>query len=88
MPPALQTELTAQMSQSAAETLTSREREIVRHVALGFRNAEVARRLSISEVTVKTHLNNVFQKLKIRDRVELTLYAIRTGLIGIHEKAR
>src|SRR5437764_15325550 len=88
MPPALQAELTAQMSHPAAEALTSREREIVRHVALGFRNAEVARRLSISEVTVKTHLNNVFQKLKIRDRVELTLYAIRTGLIGIHEKAR
>jgi len=76
------------MSQPAAEVLTSREREIVRHVALGFRNAEVAQRLSISAVTVKTHLNNVFQKLKIRDRVELTLYAIRTGLIGIHEKAR
>ena len=88
MPPALQAELTAQMSHPAAEALTSREREIVRHVALGFRNAEVARRLSISEVTVKTHLNNVFQKLKIRDRVELTLYAIRTGLIGIHERAR
>jgi len=88
MPPALQAELTAQMSQPAAEALTAREREIVRHVALGFRNAEVARRLSITEVTVKTHLNNVFQKLKIRDRVELTLYAIRTGLIGIHERAR
>jgi len=88
MPPALQAQLTAQLSQPAAEALTSREREIVRHVALGFRNAEVAQRLSISEVTVKTHLNNVFQKLKIRDRVELTLYAIRTGLIGIHERAR
>jgi len=88
MPPALQAQLTAQMSQPAAEVLTSREREIVRHVALGFRNAEVARQLSISEVTVKTHLNNVFQKLNIRDRVELTLYAIRVGLIGIHEKAR
>ena len=68
------------------EPLTAREREIVRHVALGLRNAEVAARLTISEDTVKTHLNNVFQKLGVRDRVQLTLYALRRGLIGMHER--
>ena len=47
----------------------AREEEIVRHVALGLRNAEVAKRLYISEQTVKSHLNNVFQKLGIQDRV-------------------
>lgn len=66
--------------------LTPREREIIRHVALGLRNAEVAKKLFISEQTVKTHLNNVFQKLSLRDRVELTLYAARAGIIGVHER--
>ena len=71
----------------APAVLSAREIEIVRFVALGLRNAEVAQRLSITEGTVKTHLNNVFSKLKIRDRVELTRYAIRVGLIGADEKA-
>jgi DNA-binding NarL/FixJ family response regulator len=88
MPPALQSQMTAQMFEPAAKALTSREREIVRLVGLGFHNPEIAQRLSISEVTVKSHLNNVFHKLQIRDRVGLTLYAIRLGLIGIHEKAQ
>ena len=88
LPPALQSEITAQMSEPDTQALTSREREIVRLVALGFHNTEIAQRLSISEVTVKTHLNNVFHKLDARDRVGLTLYAIRLGLIGVNEKAR
>ena len=54
--------------------------------ALGFQNPEIARRLAIGEVTVKTHINNVFHKLDVRDRVGLTLYAIRSGLIGVDEK--
>jgi two-component system NarL family response regulator len=86
MPPALQAQLTAQLRDPQREALTQREREIVRHVALGLRNAEVGRRLFISEETVKTHLNNVFRKLSIRDRSELIRYAIRTGLVGVHEK--
>jgi DNA-binding NarL/FixJ family response regulator len=86
LPPALQSELTARFAEPDAKALTSREREIVRLVALGLQNPEIARRLAISDVTVKTHLNNVFHKLEVRDRVGLTLYAIRIGLVGIHEK--
>jgi DNA-binding NarL/FixJ family response regulator len=86
MPPALQQHLATRLRQGTHEPLTPREREVIRHVALGLRNAEVARKLLISEQTVKTHLNNVFQKLGIRDRVELTLYAARTGIIGVHER--
>jgi len=86
MPPALQTELTARLSEPVAKTLTAREREIVRLVALGLQNPEIASRLAISDVTVKTHLNNVFHKLKIRDRVALALYALRVGLVGVHDK--
>jgi DNA-binding NarL/FixJ family response regulator len=85
MPPALQAEITHQALRPAHEPLSAREREIVRLVALGLRNAEVAQRLSITEATVKTHLNNVFQKLSVRDRVELTRYAMRVGLIGMNE---
>jgi DNA-binding NarL/FixJ family response regulator len=87
LPPALQSEIAAQMSEPDTKALTSREREIVRLVALGFHNTEIAQRLSIGEVTVKTHINNVFHKLDARDRVGLTLYAIRVGLIGVNEKA-
>jgi two-component system NarL family response regulator len=80
VPPALQAELAARLDTSSPQRLTSRESEVVRYVAVGMRNAEVAKTLSISESTVKTHLNNIFQKLGLRDRVELTLYAIRVGL--------
>jgi two-component system NarL family response regulator len=86
MPPALQAAVAAGLRGPAAASLTRREREIVRHVALGLRNAEVGQQLRISEVTVKTHVNNIFQKLGIRDRVELALYAVRMGIIGVHER--
>jgi DNA-binding NarL/FixJ family response regulator len=82
MPAAVQTEFAAHDNQTAKE-LTAREAEIVRYVASGFRNAEVAERLSITESTVKTHLNNIFQKLGLRDRLELTHYAIRIGLVPV-----
>jgi len=88
LPPALQTELTARLAETDAKALTAREREIVRLVALGLQNAEIAHRLEIGDATVKTHLNNIFHKLDVRDRVGLALYAIRVGLVGIHEKAQ
>ncbi|MGO9453378.1 MAG: LuxR C-terminal-related transcriptional regulator [Candidatus Binataceae bacterium] len=80
MPPALQTELAAQLGPSSEQRLTARECEIARYVAEGLRNAEIAQKLTISESTVKTHLNNIFQKLRLRDRVELALHALRVGL--------
>lgn len=83
MPPDMQRQLTDSPPANGHEVLSQREREIVRYVAVGFRNAEVGRRLSITEGTVKVHLNNIFQKLNVRDRVELTLYAPRAGLIAI-----
>jgi DNA-binding NarL/FixJ family response regulator len=85
MPPSLQSDIIAGFREPAPE-LTPREREIIRHVARGLRNAEVAQKLFITEQTVKTHLNNIFQKLGVRDRVELTLYAVRTGIVGMHEE--
>jgi len=88
LPPELQAEMTAQLREPAGGLLTRREREIVRHVALGLRNAEVAEKLYVTEGTVKTHLNNIFQKLGLRDRVELAIYAVRMGIIGVNERPR
>ena len=88
MPPALQAEVASQWSSSASTLLSNRETEIVRQVANGLRNAEIAQRLSITEATVKTHLNNIFDKLKLRDRVELTVYALRSGLVSAQDNGR
>jgi DNA-binding NarL/FixJ family response regulator len=82
----LQTRMTDDLRGATRISLTSRERDIVRLVAQGLRNGEVAKKLFISEETVKTHLNNIFRKLDLRDRVELTLYAVRVGLIGVSER--
>lgn len=87
MPASVQGQLAARLQNPLMNPLSAREEEVVRHVALGLRNIEVAKKLFISEQTVKSHLNNIFQKLGIRDRVELTVYAIRAGIIGIHERA-
>jgi DNA-binding NarL/FixJ family response regulator len=88
MPPALQAEVASQWSSPASKSLTSRETEIVRHVAGGLRNAEIARRLAITEATVKSHLNNIFDKLGLRDRVELAVYALRHGLVRAPDHSR
>ncbi|MBP2018175.1 DNA-binding NarL/FixJ family response regulator [Symbiobacterium terraclitae] len=61
--------------------LTPREREILILVAEGLTNAEIARRLFISEKTVQTHRSNMLDKLGIHDRTELVRYAIRQGLV-------
>jgi DNA-binding NarL/FixJ family response regulator len=88
LPPEIQAEMTERLRQPAEPALTRREKEIVRHVAMGLRNAEVADRLGISEVTVKTHVNNIFQKLGLRDRVQLTRHAIRTGIVSASDQHR
>lgn len=86
LPPSVQAELAGRLRDPCSSPLSPREVEVVRLVGLGLRNAEVAKRLFISEETIKSHLNNIFNKLGIQDRVELTVYAIRTGLVGVHER--
>jgi DNA-binding NarL/FixJ family response regulator len=63
------------------DPLTPRESEIVKLVAEGHTTREIAATLVISEKTVERHRANVLDKLGMRDRVELTRYAIRTGLV-------
>ena len=60
--------------------LTSRERDIVRLVGEGMRNEEVARRLGITEKTVRNHLTAVFDKVGVTGRLELAVFAFRRGL--------
>lgn len=63
------------------EVLSKRETEIVKMVAAGLRNKEIAHKLSIGEGTVKTHLHTIYEKLGVHGRVELTTYAIERGIV-------
>lgn len=65
---------------SLAENLSSREREVLALVASGMANKQIARRLGISEKTVKGHLTRVFQAIGVSDRTQAALWAERNGL--------
>ena len=66
--------------EAQADQLTEREREVVRLVAQGRSNSEIARALVISDKTVKTHISNILSKLELQDRTQLAIYAIKHGL--------
>jgi DNA-binding NarL/FixJ family response regulator len=62
------------------DTLTRREKTIISYLMLGCRNREIARRLSLTEQTIKNHLRAIYDKVGVSDRLELVLYAIHQGL--------
>ncbi len=76
----------AQQPSPIAETtpvddLTERERQVVRLVAKGCNNSDIAQTLVISDKTVKTHVSNILSKLHLEDRTQLAIYAIKHGLV-------
>lgn len=66
------------------EDLTKRELEVLKLLAIGMYNKEIAEKLNISERTVKNHVSNIFKKLEVTDRTQAAVFAIRNNLIQIY----
>lgn len=69
------------------EPLSERELEVLKLVAQGFSNQEIAAELVISERTVGTHVSNILQKLQLANRTQAALYALRRGLASLDEES-
>ncbi|MGZ8584804.1 MAG: response regulator [Actinomycetota bacterium] len=73
--------LAERVARAPALELTAREREVLSLVVAGMANKQIARRLGISEKTVKGHLTNLFQRIGVADRTQAALWAERTGAL-------
>lgn len=67
---------------NSPEALTDRETDVLRLLAQGQANKEIARNLNIGEKTVKTHVSNILSKLNVPSRTQAALYAVRIGLVS------
>ncbi|MBA2783302.1 MAG: response regulator transcription factor [Actinomycetota bacterium] len=72
-------------STELAPSLTERELEVIKALAQGKSNKEIARDLGISEKTVRNHASNIYRKLHIFDRTQAVIYAVRRGLVDIEQ---
>jgi DNA-binding NarL/FixJ family response regulator len=63
------------------DSLTERELEVLREIAKGLTNGEIAKELHVSETTIKTHVAHLLDKLDLRDRVQAVILAYEAGLI-------
>ena len=79
-PKAAQALLSERSDRRPSQELSEREREVLTLVVEGYANKQIARRLGISDKTVKAHLTNVFQRIGVSDRTQAALWAERHGL--------
>jgi two-component system, NarL family, response regulator LiaR len=70
---------------ASGEVLTARENEVLRHVALGLSNREIAAALTVGEETIKTHVGNVLSKLHVENRSQAIVQALKLGLVSLDE---
>ena len=65
------------------ERLTNREMEVLRCIAKGFSNHDIAQALFVSEKTVKNHLTNIFRKLNVNDRTQALIYVLKNNMVDL-----
>ncbi|MEZ4678287.1 MAG: response regulator transcription factor [Caldilineaceae bacterium] len=91
LPPAIARKLLRELRRSSAQQetnpdpLTERELEVLSLVAKGLDNGAIAKHLTVTEVTVRTHISHILDKLHLANRVQATLYALRTGLSRLEQ---
>jgi DNA-binding NarL/FixJ family response regulator len=81
LPPDLAARLVQELAEPEAEPLTGREQDVLRRLARGLGNKEIAAELNLSENTIKTHVRNILAKLNLRSRAEAAAYAVQAGLV-------
>lgn len=81
--PKLRERIENKKNPSREDRLSKREFEILKLVAVGMYNKEIADRLSISEKTVKNHMSSIFRKIKVTDRTQAAVYAIRNNYVRL-----
>ena len=81
--PLLQQNLSLNDEKVNVEGLTKREMQVLKLIAEGLYNKEIADRLTISEKTVKNHVSNIFRKIEVSDRTQAAVYAIKNGFVEI-----
>jgi NarL family two-component system response regulator LiaR len=90
--PSITRQLLAQIQASASpvepsqdEELTDRETEVLKHMAHGYSNAEIARLMVVSNATVHTHVSRILSKLNLSSRTQAALYALKKGIVSLDE---
>lgn len=81
--PLLKQSLSVKENHATEEGLTKREMQVLKLIAEGLYNKEIADRLTISEKTVKNHVSNIFRKIEVSDRTQAAVYAIKNGFVEI-----